>query len=152
MQSELNTNFGLDSFCCYCVVVILSSFFLQIKIMHYDGIIHSFRDLEDTYNITKWFKIAGFFQELFSEWKPHMANIVCKNYFFVSSWNKEKKTVVKGTKWQYPLINYLPKTGVEKQRQKSADDSVTKTKEAIAISFFLFWQQTHSESVPYHTG
>ena len=46
-------------------------------------------------------------------------------------------------------FNKLPKTGVEKQRQKSADDSVTKTKEAIAISFFLFWQQTHS--VPYHT-
>ena len=35
-MSELNTNLGLDSF---CVVVISSSFFLQIKIMQFDGII-----------------------------------------------------------------------------------------------------------------
>ena len=42
-MSELNTNFGLDLFCFIVLLLFyLSSFFLQIKVMHYDGIIQGF--------------------------------------------------------------------------------------------------------------
>ena len=44
-EKKLNNNFGLDSFCCYTDLLSSSTvevvFFLQIKIMHYDGIINS---------------------------------------------------------------------------------------------------------------
>ena len=32
-------------------------------------------------------------QKLFSKWKPSIANIVCKQEVFVSSWNKEKNVI-----------------------------------------------------------
>ena len=74
--------------------------------------------------MTKLFCIAGrffiqdFFQKIFSEWKPYMANFVCKTCFcFI--FKKEEKLLLKmllvlepqiaphPTSWQYPKINYL---------------------------------------------
>ena len=59
----------------------------------------------------KFFIWHDFFQKILSEWKPYMANIVCK------SWNKETKTCYPNdskslvahprTVVNYPFINYL---------------------------------------------
>ena len=52
--------------------------------------------LHTVYKETKWFKIAAFFQTLFSEWKPYMANFVCKKWFlFLCSLKKKEKMLLK---------------------------------------------------------